>query len=886
MPKAASQALQTTAFHPTLLLYYILPLSTVLTMPLLLQDDAVTFLIWWFVILAFGLAAFPLVTTIFSSFRGKGYGFSKAFGILAASLFVWTFCYIQLIGFTIFWLCISLFLLAGISWGLPKTRKSALQALSTESDVSAIAWSETLFIAALALMCFLRGHFPNINGEEKFMDFAFLNTLVRSDTLPCADPWFAGESINYYYYGQYIYAFITKFSGIKTSIAYNLSMCTTFAFTFSMAYSLGSMFIEKAMEKLGKGRGALCLLCGLISAFAVTIFGNSHSFFYDSDSFGNKFLYFLDKIGVNVGKYKEGDYSFFYPDSTRFIGYNPDVKVVDASTGATIVNGDYTIHEYPFYSYILGDLHAHVVSVMIVMLIIAVFFALYSRAKSPENEEASIRSYIKPIPTTFLKSSVKFEMKHLVQMEVVLAGILLGLATMCNYWDFLIYFIFGSMALLLYNLKTSRHFGFPYGMIVFALNMGLILSAYLAFSQKAFAHVLVQCIVFVCCLFLTAVFPNALSRTSLGMSFIFTLSSITSLTFNANFDMISNTLALVESHTALYSFIILWGVHLFAAGCLLIVTIRNVDKADHSRYVYKNKISAFFANRNPADVFVCGMAVVSFLLLLAPEIFYVRDIYQGDYKRTNTMFKFTFAAFILLALVMGYTVIRLAIRAKGKIFLRVISIFLIVLLMIPAYYPLVATKQRFSDISTDTYKTLDGTIYLTDLTTSPGTIKSRYGDSSYTFSAGELRPYYDGIEWLNDNVSGLVNICESYGLSYTDNCIVSANTGLPTILGWQTHEWLWRFHGVVDKSTGLLVNDPTKPDIWADILNPRYSDVDSIYLGTDVTAIKSILAEYDVTYLILGDIERFMYPDMQESVLTSCGTIVFQSDDFYIIQVA
>ena len=133
-------------------------------------------------------------------------------------------------------------------------------------------------------------------------------------------------------------------------------------------------------------------------------------------------------------------------------------------------------------------------------------------------------------------------------------------------------------------------------------------------------------------------------------------------------------------------------------------------------------------------------------------------------------------------------------------------------------------------------------------------------------------------------MSGTPSICEAYGNSYTDNCIVSAYTGLPTIIGWQTHEWLWRFQGVVN-SQGDLVSDPSKLDVWQDILTPRQTAVKTIYTGTDEMEVRSLLKKYDVTYLIVGDLERTQYVDINDTLLTSLGEKVFENGSLYIIKV-
>jgi len=873
----SNESLTRKKFNPYMLLCLLIPAVLAILLSFLLEDNHMQFLLWWSVLFVFGIGAFPVTSLLFSSFRGKGYGFAKAFGILSVSFVLWTLCYLNALRFTRFWIAVFLFVFIAVTWGIPKTRQAAVQALSTPEDVWHIALEECLFVLALAAWCFIKGLRPEIDGEEKFMDFAFLNSLVRTNTLPAPDPWLAGSSINYYYYGQYIYALITKLTGITTGVAYNLSMCTTFALAFTMSYSLGSMFMDGA-RKSGLGApGYIRIPAGLLSGFAVTLFGNSHAFFYaDSSKIGQSILSFFSWAGINVGRTN----NFYYPDSTRFIGHNPDSEVWDTVNKVLVKNGDYTIHEFPCYSYLLGDLHAHVVGLMIVMLIIAVLFSLYMHAGHPEGSEMLIQ----PVPhgenCMPLKDRAVFECRHLLKPEIIITAVLLGIATMCNYWDFLIYFIVGCMVLLIYNIKTSRHLSSIPGLFFFFIETAMILSVYLKFSSAAVYHVVAQLLVLGICLIGTILLPCAMTRTGLGMSFLFSVAALCSLTFNSRFDMIANSLAKTVSQSSPYQFLILWGVHLAFAILLIILTIRSkmpppVLNRSEKPYIPNNPVSRFLADRNAADIFMSGIAAVSFMLLAAPEIFYVRDIYGGSYKRANTMFKFTFEAFVLLSLVMAYTVFRFISRRRKKnshtFSIAVEALVICLLISIPAYYPTVAIEQRSGEISVNNYKGLDGTAAI-----------ARKDSSQLTGGAGDLASYAAAIRWLNENVSGTPNICEAYGFSYTDNCLVSAYTGLPTIIGWQTHEWLWRFQGIV--VNGELVNNPDKPNVWTDILTPRQTAVKSIYTG-GYTMAKTLLTQYNVTYLIVGDLERTQYGTIDDTVLKSLGTTVFESGTLYIVQV-
>jgi uncharacterized membrane protein len=281
--------------------------------------------------------------------------------------------------------------------------------------------------------------------------------------------------------------------------------------------------------------------------------------------------------------------------------------------------------------------------------------------------------------------------------------------------------------------------------------------------------------------------------------------------------------------------------------------------------------------KNRTDIFMSGAAIVGFILLLAPELIYVRDIYEGDYSRANTMFKFAFAAFILLSIVLGYTVFRFLFHLSryGDRSIGAICIFVVfaLLLFIPAHYPQVALEQRSGKITKSTYKGLDGTAALL------------LRDSSLIPEPGpDLISYAEAIDYLNAKVTGTPVICEVYGNSYTDNCVVSAYTGLPTIFGWQTHEWLWRFQGI-ENDEGKIVQNPDKPDLWKDIIIPRHEAVDKIYTSLDEEVTRYYLNMYDVTYLIVGQLERNHYGSLDDSFLQSLGEVVFSKDDLYIVKV-
>lgn len=952
-----------------------------------LQGDAVSFFKWWLMFYLYGWATFPLVAHFFRSFVSTGYGLSRSLGILLTTGPVWLISYLGIWeSFNRPMTIIMFFLLFITCWGIPKTRNAALVSLSDMSNVFHIVFEETLFIAIFAFFCFCKGMYPMINGEEKFMNYSFMNSMLRYDGLPAKDPWLAGESINYYYYGQYVFSYLAKMLGTTPSVSYNISMCAAIALPFSSAFTLGQMFIDALRQKRDCQVSKWYLpFAGLLSSACVILFGNSHSFFYDEESFGNRMLSWgiWEKLGINVGETS----GFFYPSSTRFIGHNPDLKALGESAV-----GDYTIHEFPFYSYLIGDLHAHVVSMTIVLLIIAFVFVAVYRAEFPKNRDTEMHHF------KHFKFHIVEEMNYIFRPEFFFCAFLLGLTQMCNYWDFLIYFVFCAMGILIYQCRRSSYMLTFSSFLVFVFELGGILGVYLKFGSNIFAHLALQVLVFLISYVLTTCFPSAFSRTGLTMSMLFSLASAVALSFNAHFEMISNFIALTDRHTSLFQFLIVWLVHLLIPLALVILVVAtrrygigkerapalpdplplvrpypkkslqtkeesgkkvsrktpneksvaetvsaaslevaedpdfddpdllslgeselstvdesvetfshadvapDIDTFDHGseddpvssdtprllvfftflEYWFAKfgdfLLCKFFRKRSIIDIFMVGMAFVGFMLLLAPEIMYVRDIYGADNQRSNTMFKFTFAGFIILSLVVGYTVFRFMahMTRKGNLSywgLTVSIVMLIFIFTIPGHYTLRALDQRSGEITSENYQGLDGTAYLSTCTPTTSTFYSTENQRS-----GALIPYEEAIDWFNENVEGSVNICEAYGFSYTERCIVSAYTGLPTIFGWQTHEWLWHFQGWINPETGEFESDPTK-SVWDLYINPRHEDIATIYTSTSLVEVSTLLSKYDITYVICGPMELDEFGLIYYPCLETIGQLVFTSSD-------
>ncbi len=157
-------------------------------------------------------------------------------------------------------------------------------------------------------------------------------------------------------------------------------------------------------------------------------------------------------------------------------------------------------------------------------------------------------------------------------------------------------------------------------------------------------------------------------------------------------------------------------------------------------------------------------------LVMIPELVYVRDIYENGNARANTMFKLTYQAYILFGLTMGYGIYRLLVVTRQKIFKVIAGICLFFLVWTVGYFGKSVNSWFGNVLDPSGYKGLYALGYLET-------------DFPEDVSA---------ITWLKENIEGAPVVLEANGDSYTGFERVSASTGLPTILGWYVHEWLWR----------------------------------------------------------------------------------------------
>lgn len=746
----------------------------------ILQSDFGEFIQWWFTLLTLGIVFFPLTHLMFHRFHDGGWLFSKVIGIALSGWLMWMLSSIRILKFsrTNSMICIGIFLVLNVFiflWYIKKYKSQDKAVIPKDKSnylekISSVLTAELIFLAFFLGWCYLRGFKPEAYGTEKFMDYGFMTTMMRADYMPPEDLWFSGNGINYYYVGQYIATYLTKLSGVIVGRGYNFMLMTLAALSFALPYSImnnvmGTM-LRRKIKKESAPLYVIPPLTGVLSGLAVSIAGNFHYPVYKSIVPGIRKILEVEEALEALG-HKFGNY--WFPDATRYIGYNPETA-------------DKTIHEFPSYSFVLGDLHAHVINIMFVLTVIALLFAwlLYREAKIAERKEILLEH-------TFWKEAF-----HPV---ILLLGFFIGLFHTTNFWDFPIYFVVAGAVILASNL---------------------------AYYSSTF---------------------QAIKLTAVHAAVIFLLGKLVCLPFTLNFDQISTSIRIAEDHTPIYQLFILWGLPIITVTMFWVCLYQEIKKRKVFRDAEKHRRSRFFAfvkNLDLSDRFVLTLGLCAAGLILLPELIYVKDIYTGDFKRANTMFKLTYQAYIMFGLCMSYIMIKFLCFAAGK-FQRIFGIISLFCLISTMPYFGNSVNSWFGDVlDRSRYKGLDASAFLKE----------------------ESEDDYAAAAWLNENVSGTPVVLEVNGDSYTYHQRISVITGLPTVLGWKTHEWLWRSDESGDNPKAAV---------------ERADDIKTIYTSEDITLVQELIEKYKIAYLYVGELENNQYElPTNHKLLRSLGEVVFE----------
>ncbi len=341
------------------------------------------FFLWWGGIEAVGLAAFPLTFAFFRWLPDRGFAFSKIIGLLLLGYGVWMGAVIGLFPNNRGSVILVLLLIAGLSALIVgRYRRELLGFL--RFGWRYVAFVEVLFFAVLAAAIFIRSFAPAIEWGEKPFEFAFLNSISRSESFPPDDPWLSGHSISYYYFGYVMIAALGKLVALGTNVTFYLGLSLMAALASVAAFGLVYNMIAVSRRRTGPAppdgpalvpRAAVF---GLAAAGLMAIVSNLAGVFelMARHGIGSRGFYGLVGIFRLDGTYDcaaaPADCGDWYP--TRFWWW----------WKATRMGSAFDIQEFPFFSFQFGDLHPHVLAMPFLITLFAVALQIILGARSDQ----------------------------------------------------------------------------------------------------------------------------------------------------------------------------------------------------------------------------------------------------------------------------------------------------------------------------------------------------------------------------------------------------------------------------------------------------------------------------------------------------------------------
>ncbi len=787
------------------------------------------FIAWYVIILGLGWLVFPLAFRLLADLPGRGIAFAKLLGMMIWGYLFWILGRLGFSGNNLAGLIFPLLVIAGASlYSLRGAGWGELRDWLREHR-SLVFTTEALFLAAFIAMALIRALNPEIVGTEKPMELAFINAILSSESLPPRDPWLSGYAISYYYFGYILVAMLAKLAGTLGSVAFNLAVSLTFALA-----ALGSYGVLYNLLALRKGHRRSALVSGLLAPFFTLIVSNWEGFLH--------FLYSKGLFwGGSAGQTSSPFWSWLdIQDLVNPPGGNSFGHWWWWRASRVIQDYDFSgfgrevISEFPFFSFLLGDLHPHVLSIPYVFLILAFSLALYLRPRDRSFSWLKLL-HLEISPSFFL----------------VLAWLAGGMAFL-NTWNYPMFVgvLAGAYALrenqvrkiwdVVSILKDFLFLGGALGVT----GVVLYLPWYLGFASQAggilpnvlfvtygnqfwvmfgpllvpiFAWLLVryskerQYFNLPTALRFTVLLVGGLLLLMLAYVGLAALLNITSSQGN----LIDLFLGLVGG--ADLSQVLLEGLlrRLQRPGTWLTLSALSVLGWGlvFPKHISPSKSTAAGGKSREVD-FILLLVLSGMVLVLFPEFIYLRDVFG---YRINTIFKFYYQAWLMWSIAAAYALVVLTDSLKGS-WRPLIYGGILISLGMALFYPVLGLNSKTNGFSRADGLSLDG---------------------AYLYPSSD----YEGVLFLRNSAPGV--IAEAVGGSYsTEHARMATYTGYSNILGWDGHEAQWRGN-------------------W-DLVFPRKEDVATLYCTTQWDTARSLLEKYQVRYLVVGNIEYSTYTEGSE----------------------
>lgn len=741
------------------------------------------------------LAAMPLVLVLLTSLPDRGYPLAKPLGVLFLAYPVWLGVSLGLFRFT--------GTAVGI-WGLVLLLAGAAVAAFRRADLVSFArraWpsilvTEALFVGVFLAFYALRLANPDLwhpfRGGEKPMDFAYLNAVLKSSTLPPYDPWFGGGYLNYYYFGQFLVAALIKPLGIAPEIAYNLAVPMFAAFaavaTFSLASNLAAAAAGRREASGGSRRGAT--LTGLLATALVLGAGN-----LDAVRQWSRRIQDVDTWHLAGGTWFPGRFLATLGGVWNWIVHGAHLAPFDWWGSSRVIPNSFAITEFPFFSFLFADLHAHLMAIPIAITAATTSLALL--LSGAERSSLARRAGL-----------------------LALLGLLVGSLRATNSWDVPAQIVLAGCAALGCVWLVHRRLSWislRAALGHLALLLGAAWLLFLPFSSS-FEQ-----------------FAGGVVRTPETTPLQYYLLHFGVLLMLAGGLIAARTWAAPRTSRrpiALAAVVLVSAVALAASTTHYGTAVALLGGAGAVA-----ALAAAEARRGVAPALIATYALVVAGLVAGGAVELVRV--QNDIERQNTVFKFYVQAWWMLAVAgaIGVWAIidlvrkQLPERRLGRLGSTLAAAWITgaaLLLAAAALYPVSAIPERISDRFGATRWTADGTVYMPS---------ARYGDDHGTYRLGRD---YRAILWARGHIPGSPIILEGVTPTYRWGNRFSIYTGLPAVVGWDFHQTQQRLD-------------------YQEQVGERRKSVAAFYDTRSPRLALRVLERYDVRYVFVGELERRYY---------------------------
>lgn len=764
--------------------------------------EGASWIVWLIAAEIIALLAVPLAFVLFRPFPDRGYLLAKPLGLLIAATFTWLLASGGILEFGFGGAFAGLLFLGALS-AFTVWRRGGEMKEYFRTNKRTVLISEGMFLAAFLTFLAIRFANPDLwhpfRGGEKPMDFAYLNAVTRSTVMPPFDPWFAGGFLNYYYFGQFLVADMIRLTGIAPAIAYNLAVPLLFAFTFgaafSIVYNLATLTLIARKGVVIASRAKSPIIAGILGGALVAVAGNI-------DGLAQVWERFTGPSESN-----QPAWAFDFWRSSRMF---------EGGTGGN------EITEFPFFSFLFADLHAHMIAIPFAILALGLAVSVFLR--SSESEAFWQR-----------------------WGRLAVLGIAVGALRIINAWDFPTQLLLAGGAVLAGEMfiqhkpLTAR---LASGVLKWIFVAGVGYIVYLPF------HINFE-------LFNNGVLQSDF-KTPLGTYWavhsVFIVAVLSWAFFELN-DRVPTFWSRYRTYAELNNVPIGVGplIIVMLAAAILTFMFTPANTLIFTTLVAVAVIGAAalaYTSGKPGTKYViaaAGFVVMAMALGGGVDMFTVKD----DIGRMNTVFKFYLQAWWLLALASGYFIWLMWSDGRFKLprtnlsgalpFEQVTNVsrtvwmtgFALLILSV-MIYPVLGTNVRIKDRFDTSSTGLDGNAYME-------TTVHFESDQTGAVVPLTLADDLKAIEWLQRNVDGSPVIVEGLTDLYRWGGRVSINTGLPAVIGWDWHQRQQRVNYA-----------------WA--VTQRRQQVDNFYRTASIVDAVALMDEFDVRYVYIGELERITYP--------------------------